>query len=63
MVKVVEKFEILEVKLPISVSEIGIVPLAGNQDLMLIGGFNEKERSLKQLLKFTAVQTMIGDGS
>jgi hypothetical protein len=49
MVKIVEQFELLDVKLPLSASEIGIIPFT-DQELILIGGFggahNEKERCL-----------------
>ena len=38
MVKIVEQFELLEVKLPLAASEIGIIPLT-DQELILIGGF------------------------
>ena len=67
MVKVVEKFELLDIKLPLGVSEIGIVPLPSSQELMLIGGFGghlgEKEHSLNQRLRFIALATMTEDGS
>jgi len=67
MTRVVEKFDLLEIRLPIGASEIGIVPLPNNQELMLIGGFggapNEKEKSLTQRLKFIAVATTTEDGS
>jgi hypothetical protein len=58
MTKVIEKFDILEVKLPVGSSEIGIIPLPSRNELMLIGGFggqlNEKEHSLGQRLRFIA---------
>lgn len=50
MVRVVEKFELLEIKLPLGASEIGVVPLPCPNELMLVGGFGgqlgEKEHSL-----------------
>jgi hypothetical protein len=56
--KVVEKFEPMDIKLPTGASEIGILPLASRNELMLIGGFggqlSEKEHSLNQRLKFVA---------
>ena len=58
LTKVVEKFEILDIKLPTGSSEIGIVPLQSRNELMLIGGYggqlNEKEHILNQRLRFIA---------
>jgi hypothetical protein len=63
MTKVVEKFETLEIKLPIGASEIGIVPLSSFSELMLVGGFGgqptDTKRSLNQRLRFVTV----ADGS
>ncbi len=67
MVRVVEKFEMLDIKLPLGASEIGVVPLPCSQELMLIGGFGghlgEKDHSLNQRLKFIAIATTTEDGS
>jgi N-acetylneuraminic acid mutarotase len=39
MTKIVEKFETIDIKLPIGASDIGILPLPSSSELLLIGGY------------------------
>lgn len=49
-----DKFEVIDIKLPVAVSDIGILPCISPQEVLLVGGFSSENRSLKQILKFSA---------
>ena len=47
MQRMVDKFELIEVKLPSPISDIGLLPCLSAQELLLVGGFSPEGHSLK----------------
>ena len=62
MQRMSDKFELIEVKLPSPISDIGLLPCLSAQELLLVGGFSPEGHSLKQILKFQA-RTTAASGS
>lgn len=61
-----DKFELLDIKLPCSASDIGLLPCLSPQEVLLVGGFSSDGQNLKQILKFQAqasCHTSQADGS
>ena len=52
-----DKFELLDINLPVQASDIGLVPCLSATDILLVGGFSAEGRCVKQQLKFTAKST------
>ena len=42
-----DKFELLDIKLPCSASDIGLLPCMNPQEVLLVGGFSTEGHSLK----------------
>lgn len=61
MIRTGDKFEQIEPKLPTDAFDIGVVPQLSTNDLLLVGGYSDK--SLNQILKFSAVPCSVDDGS
>ena len=49
-----DKFELLEIRLPTSASDIGILPCLSPQEILLVGGYGTDGRSVAQIMKFQA---------
>mmetsp|Transcript_25039 Transcript_25039/g.33572 ORF Transcript_25039/g.33572 Transcript_25039/m.33572 type:complete len:163 (+) Transcript_25039:1494-1982(+) len=57
-----DRFEVIEAKLPLAASDIGLLPCLSPTEILLVGGFSAENKSVSNLAKFSA-KTVAGSGS